>query len=60
MEKITLSFTNQEIEIVYKALLEMPARLAIPIMKMIEEEVKNIKKYFFCAVEFKKFLIINF
>jgi len=43
MEKITLSFTSQEIEIVYKGLLEMPAKLAIPIMKMIEDEVKNLE-----------------
>jgi hypothetical protein len=41
MEKFTLVLTNQELEIVYRSLLEVPAKHSLPVIQVIEKQVKE-------------------
>ena len=40
MEKLKFEFTNQEVETIYRALLEMPAKFSLSAMQSMEMQVR--------------------
>lgn len=38
--KLTLLLTNQQVEVIYRSLLEMPAKFSLPVIQEIEKQVK--------------------
>jgi hypothetical protein len=40
-KKIKLELTNQELDVVYRSLLEMPAKFSLPVIRAIEVQVKG-------------------
>ena len=40
MEKLKFEFTNQEVETIYRALLEMQAKFSLPVMQSMEMQVR--------------------
>ena len=40
MEKLKFEFTNQEVETIYRALLEMPAKSSLSVMQSMEMQVR--------------------
>ena len=41
MENFTLVLSNQELEIVYKSLLEIPAKFSLPVIRTIDQQVRK-------------------
>lgn len=40
-QKFTLVLTSQELEICYKSLLETPAKFSLPVIRVIEAQVRT-------------------
>jgi hypothetical protein len=41
MEKVKIELTNEELEVVYRSLLELPAKISLPIIQTIEGQIRK-------------------
>jgi len=44
MEKVTLEFTNQEVEVIFRGLLELPSKFSLPVIQEMEKQLKDKKE----------------
>jgi len=44
MEKVTLVFTNQEVEVIFRGLLELPSKFSLPVIQEMEKQLKDVKQ----------------
>jgi hypothetical protein len=38
---VNITLTNQQLEVIYRSLLEMPAKFSLPVIQEIEKQVKE-------------------
>jgi len=41
MEKFTFVVTSQELDVIYRSLLEVPAKFSLPVIQALEKQVRE-------------------